>query len=311
MKVAAILGRKVSERTIARFAFPDVDLVRVAGFQPIPPGTWDAALLFGGDGTVHLHLRELHECHIPMLVVPVGSGNDFADALGIASVADAEAAWREFYSNRANVLAVDLGEIKPFSPPPGTRSDPRTGNGERETRNAVLFCCIGGAGLDAQTNRRANRMVRWVRGHGGYVLAAIAEIAKWRAVEMRVESRANSSTIGDTEDVLRGPATLVAFANASTYGHGMKMAPRAQMNDGKLDLVFVKEASRARLLTFFPTVFSGKHVDMPEVEYRQAEWLRLETERPMAVYADGEYVCDTPVEVRVLPRALRAIVKQS
>jgi diacylglycerol kinase (ATP) len=66
--------------------------------------------------------------------------------------------------------------------------------------------------------------------------------------------------------------------------------------------------TRARLLRLFCSVYSGRHLSLPEVNYFQAERLRLETDKPYEVYADGEYVCRTPVEVTVAPAALRVIV---
>jgi diacylglycerol kinase family enzyme len=101
---------------------------------------------------------------------------------------------------------------------------------------------------------------------------------------------------------------LAAFANAPSYGHGMRMAPRAQLDDGLLDVCFVRRAGKLRLLRLFPRVFSGAHLDLPEVEYRRAARLRVETESPMDLYGDGEFICQTPVEVSVQPRALRVIV---
>ena len=101
---------------------------------------------------------------------------------------------------------------------------------------------------------------------------------------------------------------LVAFANTSTYGGGVRIAPDARLDDGRLDVCTVEAMAKVRLLRLFPSVFSGRHLTLPEVRYFQAERLRIETEEPSEVYADGEYVCSTPVEVRVEPGALRAIV---
>src|SRR5215471_15441576 len=71
----------------------------------------DLAVLFGGDGTIHRHLPELVELEIPLLVVPCGSGNDFARALGIRSVRDSAEAFRRFERDPRSVRAVDLGVI--------------------------------------------------------------------------------------------------------------------------------------------------------------------------------------------------------
>jgi len=75
-----------------------------------------------------------------------------------------------------------------------------------------------------------------------------------------------------------------------------------------LDVCVVGEVSKSKLLSLFPTVYFGRHLGMKEVEYVQASGLKVETQTPVDVYADGEYVCRTPVEVRVARNALTVIV---
>lgn len=101
---------------------------------------------------------------------------------------------------------------------------------------------------------------------------------------------------------------MVAFANTPTYGGGVRIAPDARLDDGKLEICVVVGMARARVLRLFPSVFSGRHLTLPEVKYFQADRLRIETDKPLDVYADGEYVCSTPVDVTVEARALRVIV---
>ena len=105
------------------------------------------------------------------------------------------------------------------------------------------------------------------------------------------------------------PTIVAAFANASAYGGGMKIAPRALLDDGQLDVCIVSNVSKFKLFCLFPTVYFGRHLQVPEVEYFQASRLRIETETPLAVYADGEYVCQTPVEVSVAPQVLRVLTE--
>lgn len=64
---------------------------------------------------------------------------------------------------------------------------------------------------------------------------------------------------------------------------------------------------KLRLLRLFPTVFSGKHLGISEVEYFQAERIRVETESPLDLYADGEFICRTPVELTVAPKAIGVV----
>jgi diacylglycerol kinase family enzyme len=91
----------------------------------------------------------------------------------------------------------------------------------------------------------------------------------------------------------------------------MRIAPRARLDDGLLDICVVSDLNKFRLFCLFPTVYFGRHLSIPEVDYFQAENLRLETERPLDVYADGEYVCQTPIEITVASRTLPVIVHPS
>jgi diacylglycerol kinase (ATP) len=91
----------------------------------------------------------------------------------------------------------------------------------------------------------------------------------------------------------------------------MRIAPRAEMDDGKLDICLVKDVSRFKLFCLFPTVYFGRHLGIPEVEYFQSTRLLLQTETPLDVYADGEYVCRTPVELSIVPNVLQVIIQPS
>ncbi|HYG98745.1 MAG TPA: diacylglycerol kinase family protein [Terriglobales bacterium] len=294
MRAAAILGPNARPEDVRSFNRPDLGVLITQAHAPQPDA--DAVLIVGGDGTIHRHLHKLIEMRVPLLPVPGGSANDFARAVGLRKRSDAINAWEKFCRGGGNVRELDVGVITPVS------GD--TQIAASEARNSTYFCNIGGAGLDANTNRRVNGWPRWVRAHGGYVVAALQEIANWRPAHMRVWV---PDTSGKWRECISEPATFVAFANSPAYGDGMKIAPRAKLDDGLLDVCFVRRASKGKILTFFPTVFFGAHLRLPEVEYFQVPALRLETERPMNVYADGEYVCKTPVEVRVVRCSLRVI----
>lgn len=297
MRAAALLGLGVSPRALQGFQQDGTDL-RV--MERIPHGdSFDAALIFGGDGTIHRHLRSLVDSKTPLLPVPVGSGNDFAHALEINSVQDALRAWQQFCSGLDNVREIDAGLI---------RSEQKPTSSLLETRNLKLeayFCNVAGVGLDSEANRLANAMPRWVRSNGGYVFSAIRAILAFSPTVVTI------TTDSAPEPRISEPAMLVAVANTSTYGNRMRIAPRAELNDGLLDICFVRRTPRFRLLRSFPRVFRGEHLAMPEVEYFQASRLRIESERPLDLYADGEPVCRTPVEIEVVSRALRVIAPVS
>jgi diacylglycerol kinase (ATP) len=270
-------------------------------FQRDSPATWqtglpgnssdaDAILIFGGDGTIHRHLGQLIKLHLPVLVVPCGSGNDFARALGLFRTSDSLAAWRKFASGGNNFRAIDLGIVEAQDSP---------------TSQQHYFCCIGGVGLDGEVARRANRLPPWLRAHGGYAASLLPAMFRFAPLTMKVSVPGDDSA----ELVTRSekPTILAAFANTSAYGGGMKIAPRARLDDGQLDVCILSDINKFKLFCLFPTIYFGRHLSVPEIEYFQTSSLRIETADPVAVYADGEYVCRTPIAVGVLPKALSVI----
>jgi len=298
MRAAAILGLGSSARHLQPFA-RCCDAVWQLG-MPANPNDVEAVLIFGGDGTVHRHLLQLVKLGLPVLVVPHGSGNDFARALHLRSVDDALSAWRQFVSGRGNVRLVDLGVIAPVvSPDAGGAPAPHQPGAGR------YFCCIGGVGLDVEIARRANRLPRALRRRGGYLLNLLPALSSFRPLGVRVEASLEEAPLNAR---YAGPAMVVAMANTPTYGGGIRIAPDARLDDGKLEVCLVEAMAKVRLLRLFPSAFAGRHLTFPEVRYFQADRLRIETEKPSEVYADGEYVCSTPVEVRVEGGALRVIV---
>jgi diacylglycerol kinase (ATP) len=306
-RAAAILGLGSSAKHVQPFA-RDSDAAWQFGL-PASNRDADVIVVFGGDGTVHRHLAPLVALRLPVLVVPRGSGNDFARALYLRGVRDSLHAWRQFASGRGKVRQIDLGVITSLNaggaPAPHEPSLQTSGNQKSESRN--YFCCVGGIGLDAEIARLANQLPRWIRSRGGYLLSLLPALSAFipPAVTVHASETDMSSGFTPRHD---GPAMVVAFANAPNYGGGIKIAPKARLDDGQLDICVVGNMGKARLLRLFPSVYSGSHLRIPEVKYFQTARLRLETERPMEVYADGEYVCCTPVEVTVERAALRVIV---
>jgi len=279
MTATALLHPDVSPQAVEPFRIASTSINIRENLEDA--GSLDAALVFGGDGTVHRHLPEIYRRQIPLLVVPVGSGNDFAKTLGIASQKSAIGVWRDFCSSGGrNVREIDLGVV-------------------RNEGQEVLFCCVAGAGMDSEANARANRMPRWLRGSAGYVVAALQALAAFVPTEFAVSS---------PERMIRDAGFFVAVGNAHRYGSGLRIAPRAALDDGLLDVCFVGQMHKLKLLCCVPTVFFGAHLGIREVEYFQAPALRIESARPLQVYADGEFTCMTPVEISLLPRSLRVIV---
>jgi diacylglycerol kinase (ATP) len=302
MRAAVIFGLGISKHDLEPFQ-EQTSAEWVIG-MPASRSEADVIVVFGGDGTVHRHLTELVKLQLPVLVVPKGSGNDFARALKLASVRDSLAAWKAFSSGAGNVQKIDLGVIRPMLSMLASDGEHSSDMAATRTR---YFCCVAGCGLDAEVARMANRLPRWLRGRGGYALALPAALANFSAPQVKLCVAPLATEGSDFAIHTEGPATLVAFANAPAYGHGMRIAPRAALNDRQIDICIVGHVGKLRLLRLFPTVYSGRHLSLPEVQYFRAERVRIETEPPSPIYADGEYVCETPAEIWVAISALQVI----
>jgi diacylglycerol kinase family enzyme len=346
VRAVALLGPHAKEHHVRPFELPGVNLF--SGNELDPTDQPDAALIFGGDGTMHRHLGGLATRQIPSLIVPIGSANDFAQSIGIESYAIAKGAWKRFCAKGDNLKSIDLGTILPLdpgdsdagvdaAPKPGSTQAPWSGDSletmhfvpdgprrdlphmgprimqsqlrrlteaEREVARTTYFSCIAGTGLDSVINRKALKQSHWLRGHGGYVVALLQTLGSFRPPHLKVSIEEH----GEWHTVIDERGFLLAAGNGPQYGHGMRLTHRARMDDGLLDLCFVRELSKLRLLRLFHVVYRGEHLGMKEVEYFQTARLRIVSDPVMEVFADGEYICTTPVEFGVRPSGLRVIL---
>jgi diacylglycerol kinase (ATP) len=236
----------------------------------------DAVVAAGGDGTVHIALQALTGTTVPLAVLPVGTGNDFAAALGIRSVDQALG-----LIGAGRTRAVDVARVDRAGHPP------------------VLFGTILAAGFDSRVNDRANRM-RWPRGEARYTLALLAEFTRLHSERFRV----TWTDAAGAQHVVEDRIVLTAVANGRTYGGGIPIAPDADLGDGLLDLVVVREVTRRRMLRFLPSAYRGTHGRIREVSMDRARAVRIEADG-VTGYADGDAVGPLPLTVSVMPEALR------
>jgi YegS/Rv2252/BmrU family lipid kinase len=228
-------------------------------------------VVVSGDGMVGAIGGAMAGAETPLGIVPVGRGNDLARVLGIPT--DIEAAIEVVLAG--NERAIDVGEA-----------------------NGRPFLGIASVGFDSDANRIANE-ARFVRGNLVYLYAALRTMAGWRSARFTI-------AIGEERSRLEGYDVVVA--NNSCYGGGMYIAPDAELDDGKFDIVTIADMGKLRALYNLTKVFKGTHVRIPEVDVVRASRLQLSASRPFAVYADGEHLTDLPADLRVIPRALRVLV---
>jgi diacylglycerol kinase (ATP) len=284
MRAAVIFGLGTSPADMK--PFQTVSTTKWLQGLPASSSDADAILIFGGDGTIHRHLPALVRLQLPVLIVPAGSGNDFARALHLRSMQDSVRVWRDFEAQTIQAQEIDLGVIVPSAAPERTH----------------YFCCVAGCGLDAAAARRANQMPRWLRGHGGYALALLPLLLKLPAFSMCL-----TESNGKDHTEAKRLTLLAAFANTQFYGGGMCIAPQADFADGKLDICQISAMNPFELFCMFPTVYLGRHLLNPKVEYTRAERVHVHTQTPLDIYADGEFVCQTPAEISVAAGVLRVI----
>src|SRR5436309_1906410 len=102
---------------------------------------------------------------------------------------------------------------------------------------------------------------------------------------------------------------FISISNTPTYGGGLKIAPQASISDGHFDITFASSTkfSRFGIARHFPKILSGNHIKLPQLSIVRTPQMAIETERPTAIYADGEYIGQTPCRVLVKPGALKIV----
>lgn len=242
----------------------------------------DALIVVGGDGMVSLGVNLVAGTRTPLGIVPSGTGNDMARGLGIP-VDNTEAAIR---------LLLDALEQPPREIDAGLID--HTGSDGEPTQ--TWFACVLSAGFDALCNERANRMTR-PKGKSRYTIALLLELATLTPIHYSLEL---DGIVTEFDGI------LAAVGNNTSFGGGMLITPQAVLDDGLFDVITLDPVSRFQLLRLFPQIFTGTHVSDPRVTVRRAKRIRILADGVVA-YADGERVGPLPIDIRVVPRALRVL----
>jgi len=231
----------------------------------------EVLIAFGGDGLISMCLQLVCSTSTALMVVPTGTGNDFSRSLGNLNKSEAEI-FQFIGSNDSSVI--DAAQVI---------SDNRS----------TWYVQILSTGFDAGVNKIANA-IKWPRGKSKYTIALLLALFKFKPISYEIRT---------DQQTLSLKAILVVVANGQSYGGGMKILPHSSYEDGMLDLLYVNPVSKFTLLTIFPRVFNGSHINHPKVKTIRAE--RFEISARTNAYADGEFVSNLPVKVQVFPRSLK------
>ena len=259
---------------------PDFEQVMAAGRKAVA-GKPDALIVVGGDGMVNLGTNLVVGTKVPLGLVPSGTGNDMARGLGIPHE-NTEAAIASLVASLDKpARAIDAGRVEYL---------------DEGTPAVRWFACVLSAGFDAIVNERANNMEH-PKGPSRYLIALGLELAKLKPIPYRL-------VLDGKELVTTG--ALISVGNNISLGGGMKVTPDAVIDDGLLDVLVVQALSRIAFLRIFPRVFKGEHVTDPRVTIHRAKRIRIESAGVVA-YADGERIGLLPLDIEVVPKAMRIL----
>ena len=231
----------------------------------------------GGDGTlfeiVNGMLKRKDNQNFPLGLITGGTGNAFMHDLNCLD--PIEASERII---KGNLRSVDIARV--------------------ETPNNFYFSFnIIGWGLVAD----AGYLAEYFRLLGGlrYDVASVLEVLKGK--------RRISRLILDDE-VVDDDFVFVIACNTIHTGKAMRIAPDAKFDDGKIDLIIVRNASKTELLKLFPKLFTGEHVKSKLVECRQVQKFSIISDENSSLIIDGELIGSTPVHVTMEPRRINVLV---
>ena len=239
---------------------------------------YDGFIGIGGDGTLHEITNGMLSRHdgkkIPIGIIPGGSGNSYMHDLQLTDPLKAAKA-----IINGNIRSLDTAKV--------------------EVNHVIKYANnMVGWGLVTDVGNKAEHF-RWM-GTNRYTILSVMEV-------FRHKSRSAALIMDDKK--IEDEFTFIIACNSIHVGKGMKMAPKAKLDDGLIDLIVIRAgASRTRLLQVLPKLFDGSHINEPEVEYIQTSKFSLIPETDEILNIDGEIMGSTPIKVKMIPNAFEMFV---
>jgi diacylglycerol kinase (ATP) len=211
-----------------------------------------------------------------MGIIHTGTGGDFIRSLGVSP--DYVPACSALVNPRRSRIDVGIVECR---------------NHGQSCRR--FFVNAAGMGFDAAVTESIERLPKYFGGTVPYVFGVLRTLVGYRnkTVELRTDDKTARLRI-----------VMAVVANGGYYGGGMKVAPQADLRDGKLNLVVVRDMGKVALLRAFPSIYGGGHVTHPKVMMSTITEITIETAERVLVQADGELIGEGPASFRILPGAL-------
>jgi diacylglycerol kinase (ATP) len=230
---------------------------------PTELDSYTDAWIVGGDGTLNYFINKYPHCKLPLFIYRGGTGNDFA--------------WK-LYGNKKpeDCLQVAIEA-------PAKKVDAGTCNGR-------FFINGVGIGFDGEIVRSMQADKFLFRGHSAYYAAVLRKIFSFREAEVKIQTQ---------EISWRMYAFMVTIANGSRYGGGFLVAPDAQVDDGRFDIVVIPKISLMQRLLLLPGADKGKHLRIATTT--RSGSVIVNADKIIAAHLDGEAIESDNFEIDILP----------
>ena len=266
-------------------------------------------VLVGGDGTFNQMLPSLLAGEHSAALVPYGSGNDLARALGLRGLS-----WRKALALAGSQTPqrMDIG-LAEFEVLPETKDDQKNDqkNDQLESQKAdqnedrlysVPFASSFTTGFDSSVGLRALNGPKWLRGLPRYLLATVRELLHFRKWGLVV--------LADGKPIYTTEALFASTLNTPTFGAGMPAVPHASIYDGQLNLLLAKNVSVWQTILLLPDLLFGKHLNHPKVHTQPFQTLQIKSDTTIPLAADGEYLGTSQnIHIRILKGQLPIVAK--
>ena len=232
----------------------------------------------GGDGTLHEIINGMlsrnDKKKIPIGIIPGGSGNSYMHDLNLTDPIDAAKAIIKGDIKSLDTAMINVNHITKYA------------------NNMIGWGLVTDVGVMAEK-------FRWL-GTNRYTILSVLEVLKHKSRPAILIADGNK---------IEDDFTFIIACNSIHVGKGMKMAPKAKLDDGLIDLIVIKAGvSRTRLLKVLPKLFDGSHIKEPEVSYLQVSEFELIPKGNDQLNIDGEIIGRTPLKVKMIQNAFEMFV---
>lgn len=238
---------------------------------------FDVVIAAGGDGTLNEVINGLAEQpYRPKLgILPLGTTNDFARALGIPR--NFEAACDLITRNQT--VPIDIGKV-----------------------NEKYFINIAGGGSLTELTYEVPSRLKTVLGQLAYYVKGLEKLPSFKPIKATIET--------DTETI-EEEIMLFLASNSNSVGGFEKLVPDASLNDGKLDLILLRKCNLAEFIRIVTSAMRGDHLNDPHLKYIRTSKLNVTSPDYVQLNLDGEYGGTLPVNISVLPSHLEVFADES